>query len=566
MSLSARALVAAMKDGRLTAEEVMMAYVRTSYESDMTTRAMTADRYEAALSAARRADRAAEAVRAGKVKRGKDGADPLGPLHGLPFSVKESLSVEGWDSTLGVSRRAFQPYESSALVVEALVAAGAIPFAQTNVPQTLLSFECANPVYGATSNPWDSSRVPGGSSGGEAALLAMDGSPVGIGTDIGGSVRIPAAYCGVVGFKPTRDRISVVGGVTAIPGQEGVPGVIGPLGRTVDDLALILETWCGELVYENDRIPPLPFDTETYRARDHPLRIGYFTHDGIVDAHPAYRRAVEEAAAALTAAGHTLVRFNVPAWDDEGDAAAPTGAPVVGTDGHVHPHCPEHSFLDKFFALVAADGGETLLKELRGEYIQSNLALSVKSIRTPAIVKSAIAALLRLAGQGRIATLATALRTRSVAEYYRLLHGRNTFRARFRDAFQTDGLDALLSPAHALPAVPHNSTGDLSPTCSYTMLYNILDWPAGVVPVTTVSAKDEAAACDPSAGGSWIARDRLSTSSARAARGTTGLPIAVQVAARPFREETCLRVMAEIEELMPFRDENKPGVNVDISA
>jgi fatty acid amide hydrolase len=496
--LPLRDLLAALKSGDVSAEELMIFYCARAAAADARTNSVTEDRFAAAIAAARRADDL----------RKRSGGKSLGALHGLPVSIKESLKVEGWSSTLGVAHRCFKPYAEHAVIVERMVELGAIPFVHTNLPQTMLSFECSNPVYGATTNPWDMDRSPGGSSGGESALVSAGGSPMGIGTDMGGSVRIPAAFCGLAGFKPTRDRISIIGGVSPMPGQIGIPGVIlGPIGRCVDDLAVVFATWCGGLVYERDRIPPMPFRKAAYRdgPGGRPLRIGFYTHDGAVDAHPAYVRAVEETAAGLRAAGHIVERFNVPMWEGSSDMDASKGADsadpaadaadghVPCNDGHVHPHDPVRSFLPRFFALVAADGGETIGRELAGEIVEENLRLSLRSIKLPRAVKTAVAGVLDLIGQGRIASFIRAMRGRSVADYWKLIAERNAFRQRFDVAFRAARLDALLSPAHALPAVPTGSSGDLSPTCSYTMLYNILDWPAGVVPVTRVSKLDERA-------------------------------------------------------------------------
>lgn len=116
--------------------------------------------------------------------------------------------MEGTDSTCGIAARCFQPAAEDALVVRLLKEAGALPFCKTNVPQSLISFETVNNIFGRTLSPWDRERTPGGSSGGESALLASRGAPLSLGTDIGGSVRIPCGFAGLYGIKPTADRMS----------------------------------------------------------------------------------------------------------------------------------------------------------------------------------------------------------------------------------------------------------------------------------------------------------------------------------------------------------------------
>ena len=123
--------------------------------------------------------------------------------------------------------------EADGEAVQMLRAAGAIPFCRTNAPQTNLSYGCSNPIFGATLHPMDASRTPGGSSGGEAALQALGGSILGLGTDIGGSVRVPAAFCGICGFKPGSGRITKKGYFSVLAGQSGVFAAIGPMSPQV---------------------------------------------------------------------------------------------------------------------------------------------------------------------------------------------------------------------------------------------------------------------------------------------------------------------------------------------
>lgn len=130
-----------------------------------------------------------------------------GPLHGIPVSVKECFQVKGYDNTAGLSQFINNPEDKDGCFVECLKRLGAVPFCLTNVPQTMKSFGCSNPVFGSTSHPQDDQRTPGGSSGGEACLIALGGSILGIGSDVGGSLRTPSAFCGVVGVKPTSGRI-----------------------------------------------------------------------------------------------------------------------------------------------------------------------------------------------------------------------------------------------------------------------------------------------------------------------------------------------------------------------
>ena len=130
---------------------------------------------------------------------------PKPPLHGVPVSIKDQFGIKGYDSAIGCAKYINKPFIDDCNLVKSLRAAGAIPFVKTTVPQTMLSFETTSPIHGVTRNPRDLTRSPGGSSGGEAALIAGGGSLLGFGTrtDLGGSIRIPAASCGIYAFKPT---------------------------------------------------------------------------------------------------------------------------------------------------------------------------------------------------------------------------------------------------------------------------------------------------------------------------------------------------------------------------
>jgi Asp-tRNA(Asn)/Glu-tRNA(Gln) amidotransferase A subunit family amidase len=159
-----------------------------------------------------------------------------GPLAGMPVSLKDTAGVEGWDSCIGYSAWVNKPIQKDSALVELLHDAGAVPFVKTSVPISLLSFESTSDVFGVTTNPHKKTHSPGGSSGGEAALLAYGGSRIGIGTDVAGSVRCPAHYSGVYSIKASMHRFLKTGNPTSMPGQEGIPAVYSPMARTLGDL------------------------------------------------------------------------------------------------------------------------------------------------------------------------------------------------------------------------------------------------------------------------------------------------------------------------------------------
>jgi fatty acid amide hydrolase len=185
-----------------------------------------------------RADAAREEARAVDARRSR--GEPLPPLAGVPITVKESLDLAGTPSTFGIETRVNHRATIDDIHVARLRAAGAIVLGKTNVAQCLIYTEADNPVYGRTSNPWNSERTCGGSSGGEGAIIAAGGSPLGVGTDIGGSVRLPAHFCGLVGLKPTSGRMDDMGRYSVRVGLGVIPSLVGLVARIVAVFALAI--------------------------------------------------------------------------------------------------------------------------------------------------------------------------------------------------------------------------------------------------------------------------------------------------------------------------------------
>src|SRR5918995_2010509 len=186
---------------------------------------------------ARRQARAADAA----VLRG----DALGPLHGVPLSIKSSVAVAGMPWETGSPFRRGVTGDRDATLVSRVRQAGAIILGVTNVAEQLMAWETDNALYGRTNNPWDVTRTPGGSSGGESAAIAAGLSAGGVGSDGGGSIRVPAHFTGIVGLKPTPGRVPATGHFPPCGGPFALTGVVGPMARTVDDVALLLSVMAG---------------------------------------------------------------------------------------------------------------------------------------------------------------------------------------------------------------------------------------------------------------------------------------------------------------------------------
>jgi Asp-tRNA(Asn)/Glu-tRNA(Gln) amidotransferase A subunit family amidase len=235
----------------------------------------------------------------------------MGPLHGVPVTVKDSFDVTGLPTRLGSFFAPEVPASEDAAVVARLRRAGAIVLGKTNTPEFLNSYETDNYITGRTNNPWNVERTPGGSSGGEAAAITSGCSPGGVGSDGGGSIRVPAHFCGIVGLKPTPGRISLIGHRPS----HGVAGitVAGPMARSVADVRLLFEVLAG---YDDRDSLSAPVETRTPALKH--ARIGVFETFYENPVQPAVRRAVRQAASLLAGAG-----FEVDAFRPEGLERAP---------------------------------------------------------------------------------------------------------------------------------------------------------------------------------------------------------------------------------------------------
>jgi fatty acid amide hydrolase len=484
----------------VSSEELTRAHLDRIEERDGALRAFTVVLRDEALAAARRAD---EERRRGEVR---------GPLHGLPMSIKESLDMAGHASTLGAASRKAVIASEDAAVVELARRAGAVFVGRTNVSQLLLYNESRNPIFGQTANAWSLDHTPGGSSGGEGAAIAAGMSPLGIGTDIGGSIRVPAAYSGIAGIKPTLDRWSNKGSNTALLGQEGIRSQLGPMARSARDLAMIFGALDPRDFWALDpRVPPLPFG-DPAKVDVSRLRAAVFTDDGVVPPSAAVVRAVHEAAAALRARGVEVVELTPPGLPDA---------------------------IYDYLAAMTADGGATALSLLDGDSIDPSLASMRLMTRVPLPVRKGAARVARLAGEQKLARFLEAVGDRSVAAYWKLVAALRKHRADIFQAMKAARVDIFVCPPHATPPLPHGLSKDFVLAGSPAMLWNVVQFPAGVVPVTRV--RDSEAARKGAA-------DRLEKQAAEVDRRSAGLPVSAQIVGRPWEEDVVLAAMIAVEE------------------
>ncbi len=422
-----------------------------------------------------------------------------GPLAGVPVSVKECFPVAGLTTTLGIMARRHVRDAADATLVARLKAAGAVVVGKANVPQAMFLHETTNPVWGRTSHPVDPDRGPGGSSGGDAALVAAGVVPLAIGTDLAGSLRQPAHACGIAALMPRSAVLGEGGAVDTLPHLEAVRPRAGFLARWTDDLRLALEA-LGRVEASSRMVSGAAG-----------LRVGWWDHAGPIPPSPAIARAVGEAIRALELAGADVVRL------DGGIAA-------------------EAAWLH--LGIVGADGGADIRALFGGERPIEGVERLLRLARVPRAGRSLLAAAAWLTGRRIEAEALRRTGPCTPAGRRNLLTRRRDLARRF--AVAVAGLDAVVCPVSALPALRHGTAATLVLAAAPCLLANLLDLPAGAVPIAVVRGDEQASRT--------ASRDPVLRAAADCDRGSAGLPVGVQIVACPGSDEhTILGVMATLE-------------------
>jgi Asp-tRNA(Asn)/Glu-tRNA(Gln) amidotransferase A subunit family amidase len=293
--LPAVVLAEQIRNRKTSAVEVADAHIARIERLNPILNAFVEVNFENARRAAQQAD---EKVR---------GQEVAGPLHGVPISIKSSVEVQGMRCEAGTKLCAGNVAKKDAPLVERLRNAGAIILGMTNAPELLMAWETDNLLYGRTNNPWDLSRTAGGSSGGEAAAIASGCSAGGVGSDGGGSIRVPAHFSGICGLKPTPGRIPATGHLPQSVGPFALTGVVGPITRTIADLKIFFEVMQGPDDGDPSAAPvPVRWPNEKELKK---TRIAYFEDDGRTPVTAETRAAVRKAAERLRGAGFQVEEF-----------------------------------------------------------------------------------------------------------------------------------------------------------------------------------------------------------------------------------------------------------------
>ncbi|KAG7528080.1 hypothetical protein FFLO_06433 [Filobasidium floriforme] len=474
----------ARRDEGYTAMEVTKAYCKRACVADQLLNCISEPLFERAMTRAEFLDDYME-------KHGK----PIGPLHGLPMSLKDQFNIEGVITSLAYVGRAGCVAEYTSPIVTILENAGAIIIAKTTVPVSMMIWETKSNLFGTTRNPHDRSLTPSGSSGGEGAMVAFGGSAVGLGSDIGGSIRTPAFCCGIYGLRPSHGRTPDLDVETTLPGLEAIRSTIGPLARSARDLDLVFRTIIDASPWKHDPVC-LPIEyTPVVLTRK--ISFAWSMGDSVLSPSPPVARAMNRVRRALENLGHEVVEWT-------------------------YPEPRELETLFDELVHIAGDRGEGVAEELaRGNEPW------IESIREVVCPDSALP---------------------RISSWYALMvrqYRRQQYQIRyFREWQKTSEItatgrpfDALIQPILTEPAWKFGNDFPYS----YTVLAPILDLSSAAFPVPLVEGQDELPNWEPSG----IRSNGVSVID-HGLENKTHIPVGLQVIAGRLEDEKVLAVTSLI--------------------
>ncbi|KAI1844515.1 hypothetical protein JX266_009402 [Neoarthrinium moseri] len=476
--------------GGLKVEDVVKSYISRAIAAHRKTNCLTEILFEDAI----RKGQALDKSLTGPCYHGR-------PFHGVPMTLKDQFNVIGYDSSIGYVGRTFSPATESCALVKMLESLGAVIIAKTNLPQSIMWCETANPLWGLTTNPLNEGYTSGGSTGGESALLALHGSLVGWGTDIGGSIRIPSHMMGIYGFKPSSSRLPYHGVPVSTEGQEHVPSSVGPMARSLASIEFVMRHLIQAQPWEYDaRCAPIPWRQEVFDSiRSRPLTIGVLFDDQVVRPHPPVTRVLTSAIAALKAAGHDIIEWDATLHSD-----------IIAT-------------MDAFYA---ADGCEDIKVDMArgGE---------------PTIP--------------HVQQLINRAKPMSVYEYWQLNKKKWALQQAYHEKWkhiksQTTGkiADVLIMPPMPHTSVPHGGCKWVG----YTKIWNLLDYSALVIPAGKVKPSDENAQWDHAPRSEMDLWNSDLWKTHKAEMADLQLPVGIQIVGRKLEEEKVLAAGSVIDKIL----------------
>lgn len=384
--------------------------------------------------------------------------------------------------------------------------------------------QSVNNIWGRALNPWDKSRTTGGSSGGEAGLIASRCSPIGFGSDGVGSLRIPASFCGVYSFKPTKGRTTTKGHTVAGIYGYGKFTLIhdqnGPLARNVDDCMLIFKSILSKTHEHDVTLPHVEWNEEKFNDTKS-LKIAYITSDDFIGACKTAKRAVKEAAEALKKQGHEIIETKIPNLEE----LIILTLRVLLCEGRARGTI---SFL----------GGETPVKEIRNSLLPSYL---------PNFLLKPLTFLLKILGENRSAKILQHMKDSKTHEYLSLVCEYFEAKNKFFAWWKENGFDGIILPAVSLPACKHGIEDTFS--IAYNFPANVGNLPTGCIPITKIQQGEETLSDE-----DYKFKDQFYKIAKKNMEGSVGMPMSVQVWTLPYQDEKCFRIMKAIESEVNFHE------------
>ncbi|CAK4030050.1 fatty-acid amide hydrolase like [Lecanosticta acicola] len=508
--------------GSLKAEDVARAFAKRAAVCQQAVNCLTEILFEDALVRARELD-------AHFQKTGK----PIGPLHGLPISLKDTFKIKGYDASIGIADLCFQPAHTNSALVDLLISQGAVLYCKTNVPQTMMALDSHNNVFGRTINPGNTKLTAGGSSGGECALIAMRGSILGIGTDVGGSIRVPAACNGLYGVKPSHGRVPFAGqegGVKAGSSKLGIEPTAGPIATSARDCALLLQVISDGVAAERAFDDPdvigqrwaqqLPLPNTSSK----PLRAGIIRTDGHVQPLPPIIRLMDDVAHTLRSSSSSRRTSASTIPPVQVVDVTPLASPILARA------------LKVFNGLTTLDGANDWFDLLDKTHEPLSPWL-----------------------QGRLRRRAP----KPLAQARALHAQRLELQSAFLQIWNAEHLDVLLLPVAPHPIAPIDRWN----SANYTAALNLLDLPAGVLPVracTRLDLRDELLPPDDSSTPPLNGWDKINRELWTTVDRSVYLdsPLSVQVITPRLTERKLVEAMGILDEaLRPLKKKKKEENN-----
>ncbi|KAM0230877.1 hypothetical protein ACHAPO_008933 [Fusarium lateritium] len=480
-----------LRSRTLKATEILEAFAARAAIAHQLVNCLTDWFYEEGLSSAKELDQKLES-----------GGEPIGPLHGIPVALKDTYGLKGHVTTRGYIVGKGVVYDHTSDIVETLRSAGAVFFCRTTMPQTGFILETTSNLWGRTLNPFNNLLGAGGSSGGDAALVAMRGAPIALQSDIGGSIRAPAAFCGLYAIRPTSQRIPKRNWAGTMTGQVTVRDSAGPICHSIDDVRLFTEVIGSHQAqhrYDTNSVP-MPWRKVSLPRK---LAVGIMKWDGVVMPQPPVLRAIEHTKNVLLSAGFEVVDFSPPVdcWE----------------------------LAKCYYDLIFQDGGaDTLAKvAISGEPLVPAFANLLKVFNARSLAATEV--------------LKLNLQTRAYKTIFAQAWDKT------KDITSTGRpMDALICPCSPSAGIPH----DFNVWWGYTSMWNLLDYPSTVLPVANFKISPD--------------RDPRNTSYKPLTSNPydktnhemydpnlfVNQPSTIQVVGRPYDDEELIEVSAAIDRML----------------